>query len=458
MTAAVRTRFAPSPTGDLHVGGARTALFNKLFAMHHKGEFILRIEDTDAKRSEKAFEDSILADMRWLGLQWDFGPMRQSERLSSYKELSDKLLANGLAYRCYCTKERLEELKIAQIKANIPPGYDGRCRKPGEAKIDRSAAPVIRFKVPKKTIAFADGVHGEVSFDARLISDFIIMGSDGIPAYNFAASADDADMRITHVIRGDDHLANTPRQIMLFEAFGFTPPSFFHVPLVLGKDRTPLSKRDRHGSMRTLKEDGYLPEAIINSIARLGWTPPIDKTGAHLLNMKDLAAAFDGTHLSKSASIFETERIKAYNKEAIAASPNERLLTLAGIEAPNADELIGAIKASAETVADMARLISPFISDATPDEEALAILNEPYAKSVILAFSSELKHAPLEIDKEAYDAVIAKVKAATNEKGKRLFMPIRLALTGQGEGIELINILRLLGNTKALERLTKYAD
>ncbi|MFZ3071984.1 MAG: glutamate--tRNA ligase, partial [Thermodesulfobacteriota bacterium] len=277
----VRTRFAPSPTGLLHVGGARTALFNRLFAKNEGGVFILRIEDTDTSRSSKKYEEALMQDLSWLGLEWDegpdkggpFGPYRQSERLDIHLDYSRKLLNEGKAYLCYCSKERLEELKASRLKKGLPPRYDKRCRNGRPEGVPAGAGAAIRFKASGDKIEFEDMVHGRLSFEGAGMGDFIIIGSDNVAAYNFAAAIDDSLMRITHVIRGDDHLSNTPRQIMILNALGFAPPSYGHIPLVLSKDKTPLSKRDAKTSIAALRESGYLKEAVLNSAARLGWSP-----------------------------------------------------------------------------------------------------------------------------------------------------------------------------------------
>ncbi|MFQ5735480.1 MAG: glutamate--tRNA ligase [Thermodesulfobacteriota bacterium] len=261
----VRTRFAPSPTGHLHIGNVRTALFNWLFARHFNGEFVLRMEDTDTARSDAAFEDSIIEDLSWLGLEWDegpggprggwggwgagsngpHGPYRQSERLAIYDRHAAALLDKGLAYRCYCSKERLEALKAEQMKKGSPPRYDNRCRSLSPSEIPAGAAPLIRFMVRGRSVRFKDGVHGRMAFDTSAMGDFVIIGSDGVASYNFAVVVDDSEMGITHVLRGDDHLSNTPRQILLFEALGRTVPHYHHLPLVLSPSRSPLGKRDR---------------------------------------------------------------------------------------------------------------------------------------------------------------------------------------------------------------------
>lgn len=461
MSAPVRTRFAPSPTGYLHLGNVRTALFNWLHARHCNGSFILRIEDTDMARSNPAYEAAVMEDLRWLGLGWDegpdapgqAGPYRQSERLRFYTSYAEWLVRHEAAYLCWCTKDRLSELKAAQIRAGVAPRYDGRCRDAGPAGAGgpTGATPVIRFKTPQRAVRFIDEVHGALSFDAGAYGDFVIIGSDGIASYNFAVVVDDALMGITHVIRGDDHLSNTARQIMLFQTLGFAVPAFAHIPLVLGSDRTPLSKRDSSASIRMLREAGYLPEAIINSIARLGWTPVGNEK---LMSLVDMASAFDLKRLSKSASIFDMDRLRVFNKTVIEDTDGVTLARLAGASEHDA-AAIDAVKSNAETVADLKGLIAPFAGELTLTDDAVECLALPQSKAVIKAFLDEAVKFDA-LDETVYDTIIKAVKAATGEKGRQLFLPIRCGLTGRVEGIEMVNILKILGRQKALERLGRF--
>lgn len=451
----VRTRFAPSPTGLLHVGSIRTALFNWLFARKNAaegGEFVLRIEDTDAARSTKAFEDAILYDLEWAGLDWDLGPVRQSERLGVYMEAAEKLVEGGLAYRCYCSRERLEELKKTQIAKGLPPRYDNRCR---NVKDDGSSPSVIRFLVPDGKCAFVDLVHGEMSFDASAFGDFIIIGSDEVAGYNFAATIDDADMRITHVIRGDDHLSNTPRQLVLFNAIGFTPPQFAHIPLVLGPDKSPLSKRTTGASVEDLRKDGFLPLAVLNSCARLGWSP---KGGDKLLELSELIKDFEFKKLSKSPSVFDVNRLRGFNKEAVGKTQADelaRLLDIGGADAELLNRAIEAAKANAHTISELKALVLPIIEEPVMGIEAASMLKEPDSKAVLKTAAEAIEGFDA-IDEAAYKAVIEAVKKATKAHGKNLFHPLRAALTGSFEGMELVKVLALLGKKRMLERLKKF--
>lgn len=463
MREAVRTRFAPSPTGLLHVGSVRTALFNWLFARANRGKLVLRIEDTDVERSSAEFEKAAVEDLEWLGLGWDegpdhgdSGPYRQSERLDIYRQYAGVLVQRGLAYRCYCTRERLEELKRSQTSKGLPPRYDNRCRSIEGPGAPGGPAPVIRFKVPERAVRFTDAVHGPLAFDSRVIGDFVIIGSDAIASYNFAVVVDDALMSITRVIRGDDHISNTPRQILLFEALGFAPPSYAHIPLVLSTDRTPLGKRDESASIRSLREEGFLPEAVLNAVARLGWQP---REG--LLSLDEMAGYFSLKRLSRSPSVFDMETLRHFNRLSIEGADPARLIEISGIGRGGIDrerlgEIVGLLRQNAVTLNDLKRLLNPFTGEGmVVDEEARAVLLEPYAKAVVRAARAAVERLPA-IDEAGYATVVKGVKEATGEKGRRLFMPIRCALTGQTEGIELVNVFKMLGRERAIERLKGY--
>ena len=459
----IRVRFAPSPTGYLHIGNARTALFNRLFAARYNGSFVLRIEDTDRERSTKAFEDSILKDLKWLGIDWEegpdkggaFGPYRQSERADIYSEYADKLIDRGMAYPCYCTHDRLEELKKRQIKAGWPPKYDGRCRTLPRGERPEDVKPVIRFCAPEKTVAFEDNVHKRLSFDSAQFGDFIIAGSDGIATYNFAVVIDDALMSITHVIRGEDHLSNTPRQILIFEALGFPAPQYSHIPLILGPDRAPLSKRHRTASVRDLKEAGFLPEAILNHLCHLGFSP-----AKEFLSIDEAIKLFSLERLSKSPAIFDIEKLKTFNRTYIEKADTERL---ANIVKPYLKEdvshewlqkAIEAIKGEAITLMDIPDMLLPLLKGPVFDSDAKEVMERPYAKDVLKALIQEVEKQG-ELNTETYHKVMARLKEATGQTGKQLFMSIRAALTGKLKGIELEKIFVLLGKNEILERIRK---
>src|SRR5512144_1080075 len=320
----MRVRFAPSPTGHLHVGNARTALFNWLLARGHGGTFILRIEDTDVERSTRESEHGIVDDLRWMGLEWDEGPdvegargpYRQSERLHLYASYAKELVHTGQAYYCFCSATRREAERQAALAAGRPPRYSGRCRSiPREealARVESGAPAVIRFKVPDQgEVTFRDIVRGEVRFNVEVIGDPVLVRSDGRPAYNFAVVVDDALMEITHVIRGEDHISNTPRQLLLYKALGFKPPQFAHLALVMGPDHTPLSKRHGATSVAEFREKGYLPEALVNYLALIGWSPGENE---ELLPIAELAKRFSLEEVGHSAGIFDEEKLAWVNR------------------------------------------------------------------------------------------------------------------------------------------------
>ena len=331
----MRVRFAPSPTGQLHVGNARTALFNWLLAHGKDGTFILRIEDTDAVRSTRESEASILEDLRWLGLDWDegpdvggaHGPYRQSERLHLYASYANELIAGGHAYHCFCSAAKLEADRQADLASGRPPRYAGTCRRltreQAQARIEAGERPVVRFRVPENVeVSFQDLVRGEVTFSSEVIGDWVLVRSDGRPQYNFAVVVDDALMAITHVIRGEDHISNTPRQVLLYQALGFTPTEFAHLSLVMGPDHTPLSKRHGATSVAEFRERGYLPEALVNYLALIGWSPGGDE---ELLPIEELARRFALEDVGHSAGVFDQEKLAWMNRHYMKAAAPARL-------------------------------------------------------------------------------------------------------------------------------------
>ena len=345
--AMMRLRFAPSPTGHLHVGNARTALFNWLLARGAGGAFLLRIEDTDAERSTAASEASILEDLRWLGLSWDegpdiggpFAPYRQSERTASYRAHAQQLLEQGLAYRCFCSVEQLESERRAALASGQTTRYSGRCRtvsrEQAEARLAAGERAAIRFRVPEsREVVFEDAVRGVVRFNTDAIGDPVIVRSDGMPAYNFAVVIDDASMGVTHVIRGEDHISNTPRQLLLYEAFGFAPPTFAHLALVMGPDHSPLSKRHGATSVAEFRAKGYLPEALVNYLALVGWSPRGAAAGdpqggaTELMPIDELARRFSLDAVGLSAGVFDEEKLAWVNRHYLKEAGAERLAAL----------------------------------------------------------------------------------------------------------------------------------
>ena len=459
----MRVRFAPSPTGQLHVGNARTALFNWLLAHGKDGTFILRIEDTDAERSTRESEAGILEDLRWLGLDWDegpdvggvHGPYRQSERLHLYASYANELLTGGHAYYCFCSPAKLEDDRKGDLAAGRPPKYHGTCRSlTAEAvrvRMDAGERPVIRFKIPEGVdVAFQDLVRGEVTFSSDVIGDPVLVRSDGRPAYNFAVVVDDALMAITHVVRGEDHISNTPRQVLLYQALGFTPPEFAHLSLVMGPDHTPLSKRHGATSVAEFRERGYLPEALLNYLALIGWSPGGDK---ELLPIQELARRFALEDVGHSAGVFDQEKLSWMNRHYMKEAAPARLAAEAaryflgrGYLRRRTDEAmeylvsvlpmaVGSVDCL-EEIPDRLKFLFEFEPVAALGRgEVASVLHETGARQVIAALPDAIDR-PL-VDRESFRAMANRVKERTGMKGKALFHPIRVALTGEGAGPEL---------------------
>jgi glutamyl-tRNA synthetase/nondiscriminating glutamyl-tRNA synthetase len=474
----VRVRFAPSPTGHLHVGNARTALFNWLLARGSGGTFVLRIEDTDIQRSTQESEAAIEDDLRWLGLDWDegpeiggpCGPYRQSERLHLYQSYAQELLSTGAAYYCFCAADQLERDRQAAVAEGRPAIYSGRCRSlsadQAQARIAAGEQPAIRFRVPQgnddqSDVVFHDIVRGEVRFSRDVIGDPIIVRADGHPAYNFAVVVDDALMEITHVIRGEDHISNTPRQVLLYEAMGFTPPKFAHLALVLGPDHSPLSKRHGATSVAEFKAKGYLPEALVNYLALLGWSPRPGSPGgrtvddaAELLPVDELARRFSLDRVGHSAGVFDEEKLAWANRHYLKMADPARIAALsveyfrqAGIPmAPGARglEFLAGAMAMATASVDRLNQIPPrlellFHYDAVRALADAGVRDEMTAdgaRSVTSALAEELASAP-RLNRDTFRAIANQIKGRTGQKGRALFHPIRVALTGRAEGPEL---------------------
>ena len=453
----MRVRFAPSPTGHLHVGNARTALFNWLLAKGQQGTFILRIEDTDLERSTKASEQAILEDLRWMGLQWDegvevggdFGPYRQTERMHTYADHTNRLLAEGKGYYCFCSAETLDAHRKSQLASGLPPKYAGTCRNipADEAKRrkDGGEAAVVRLRVPEgRNVTFNDVVRGEVTFHTDVIGDPVLIRSDGIPAYNFAVVIDDALMQVTHVIRGEDHISNTPRQILLYEAFGYQPPAFAHLSLVMGPDHAPLSKRHGATSVKEFREKGYLPEALVNYLALIGWSPGQNE---ELLPADELARRFRLENVAHSAGVFDEDKLAWANRHYLKMCDAARLLTLAEPFLRQSGQIAGALSpdgtAWLETVLPgMAQSIDrlPQLADrlgAIFRQPGAPLENEPGLAEVAAALAAELANGTRMVDKDTFRSVAGRVKDKTGLKGKALFHPIRVILTGAAEGPEL---------------------
>jgi len=473
----VRVRFAPSPTGWLHVGGARTAYFNWLFARKHHGTFVLRIEDTDADRSSGESERGVLDDLHWLGLEWDegpdvggpHGPYRQSERLAIYREHADLLLAKGAAYRCFCSDAELEVRRAAALAAGRPPQYDGRCRRiPRAESFARSSTPhSIRFEVPKRDWTLADAVRGEVTFPAGMVGDFVLLRSSGLPTYNFACAVDDHLMAISHVLRAEEHLANTPRQLMLYEAFGWRPPEFAHVALILNADRTKMSKREGEAAVAVgdWRRAGYVPEALLAYLGLLGFHPGDDR---EVLSHDEMIDAFSLERLGRSGSVFDPAKLAWMNAHWLHHASGSTIrgwiehsgaehLPPAAAAWPRAtlERVLEALRGNLATLAELPGELRPFLDEPPALEpDARDALGGPRAAAVCAAAAAALG-ALAEWRADAVKSAIQSVAPALGVKGRELYQPVRAALTGRTHGPELPLIAELLGRERSLARLER---
>ena len=438
------------------MGNARTALFNWLLARGQQGTFILRIEDTDLERSTRESEQAILEDLRWMGLQWDegveagglYGPYRQTERMQSYVDHAGRLLAEGHAYYCFCSAETLDAHRKAQLAAGLPPKYAGTCRNipAGDAARRKSSGEpaVVRLRVPEgRNVTFNDVVRGDVTFHTDVIGDPVLVRSDGVPAYNFAVVVDDALMKVTHVIRGEDHISNTPRQILLYEAFGYAPPVFAHLSLVMGPDHAPLSKRHGATSVDEFRRKGYLPEALVNYLALIGWSPGNNE---ELLPAGELARRFRLENVAHSAGVFDEDKLAWVNRHYLKLCAPDRLATLAEPYLRERGFLTGEL--SADSKAWLEWILPNVAGSVDRLEQMPARLETVFRWGVLLEpddderqmapiLAEVLQDAPRMVDREAFRAAASRVKDRTGLKGKALFHPIRSLLTGSHEGPEL---------------------
>ena len=414
MTTNVRVRFAPSPTGLLHIGNARTALFNYIFAKRHQGTLILRIEDTDLERSTDTSIDQILEDLQWLRIRWDEGPdqngpdgpYRQSHRLSLYRDYAEQLLREGKAYHCFCSNERLEDLRKEQISKGTMPRYDGRCRSLSKEEISKMEStglrPVLRFRVGKGSIVFEDIIHGKMKFESEGIGDFIIVRSDGMAAYNFACVIDDHLMHITHVIRGEDHLSNTPRQILIYQALGWQPPVFAHHPLILGPDRSPLSKRHGATAVSQYREEGFLPEALLNYLVLLGWTSPSKE---EVLPLERIVEEFSIHSVSRNAPIHSRKKLEWLNSLYIRKIEEDQLSELllpylekAGfhhVDHNDLNKISGALKENLVVLSQVEDYLGIFFDEKFfYDDGAKTILSDPKNRETLRSCLDLLQGLP----------------------------------------------------------------
>ncbi|SNR90581.1 glutamate--tRNA ligase [Desulfurobacterium atlanticum] len=471
----VRVRFAPSPTGYMHVGNARTALFNYLFARHHNGTFILRIEDTDVERHSEDAVNVIYDALKWMGLDWDegplkggdFGPYRQSKRMDIYQKYIEILKEKGLVYECFCTKEELDKMRQEQLKRGLPPKYSGKCRHLTDEEREKlkkeGRKPVLRFKVPQdRTVIWKDLVKGAISIGAdQLGGDFVIVRSNGMPVYNFVVVIDDALMEITHVIRGEDHISNTPKQILLYEAFGFKVPEFAHLPMILGEDRSKLSKRHGSTSVAEFKEKGYLPEAFTNFIALLGWYP---KDGKEILSRDELIERFDIKDVNSSPAIFNFEKLNWMNREYIKAYDISKLTELiipylekAGFDIEKFDrkwleKVVEVTRDYLTVLSDAPTYMETFLKDEFEIEKDAAEFMDEDRLNVVEKFLEKVESLD-EIDGDIFKKIVKETGKELKVKGKNLFMPIRVGLTGKMKGVELDILVSLLGKDRVIKRL-----
>jgi len=468
----VRVRFAPSPTGYLHVGNARTAILNWLFARHCQGKMILRIEDTDVERSSLEYENALYEDLKWMGLDWDegpkiggnFGPYRQSERVEIYQNYAKKLVEQRYAFYCYCTAEEIKEKGQAALERGEDPHYDGHCYNLTDSQVQQYKSegrkPVIRFRVKEKEISFSDLIRGDVSFEGSSLSDFVILRSDGIATYNFAVVLDDALMKISHVIRGEDHLSNTPKQVLLFKALNFTLPVFVHIPMILGGDRSKLSKRHGDNQLRDYRHKGYLPEALVNFLSLLSWSSP---SGDELLSSERLIKEFDFSRVSKSAAIFNLEKLNWMNGWYLRNSDINRVVELSlpylkkeGYDLSNHEYVIKCIQAVIERVEYLEQLPEWcrifFQEKIIYDNEEL--IKDENSQKLFSAFLSEIQNLS-EWNRDIFLKVMKSVQKNTGIKGKHLWMPIRTVLTGREHGPELPVVVELLGLEKCKNFINK---
>lgn len=475
----MRVRFAPSPTGPFHIGGARSALFNWLLARKTGGQFVLRIEDTDLERSSRESEENIKNALRWLGIDWDegidvggdHGPYRQTERLAIYAEYTKKLLDSGKAYRCYCTDEELEAERQELMAQGQTPRYRGKCRHLSPAEEERLAAEgrkfTVRFRVPEnQSITFSDAVRGTVSFDSNGIGDFVIVKSDGLPVYNYAVVLDDALMAISHVIRAEEHLSNTPRQILIYEALGLPLPVFGHISLILGKDRSKMSKRHGATSVDQYRALGYLPEAVVNFLALLGWAPPGEQ---EIFSSEELIQLFSLEHVAKNPAVFDLDKLNWINSHYLKKLDIATLTDMALPHLQNAGLVSGEI--TAERLAWLRQVVEAvreyvsfaaqipehaavfFNDDIAPEnEETAAILKDPDIPAVMDAFLGRLA-ALDQISGEQVQTILKGIGKELKLGGKKVFMPVRVALTGKMHGPELVTLIPLLGIKRTVYRI-----
>lgn len=459
----IRTRFAPSPTGYLHIGGARTALFNFLFARNRGGKFILRIEDTDVERSTEESVNAILDGMKWLGLSWDEGPFFQSQRMDRYRYYAEKLLSEGKAYYCYCQPEELQERREKALKEGKKPTYDRRCR--DRKDIPQGIKPVIRFKAPFEGQTIVnDLIKGTVVFNNQELDDLIIMRSDGYPTYNFAVVIDDVDMNITHIIRGDDHLNNTPRQIQIYNALGFPLPEFAHVPMILGSDKTRLSKRHGATSVMAYKEMGYINRALVNYLVRLGWS----YGDQEIFSLEEMIEKFNIENIGKSAAVFNPEKLIWLNGHYIKSMDLDELCELSweffrnkGIQKPDREvfkRIVNSLKERSKTLVELADMGMIYFHDEFDyDREAIKKFFSDIKTDIILSMVEEFKQKGLP-DEKGFEMIVRELAERFNVKVVVVAQQIRIALCGKTISPSLYDIISIIGLDRTLKRFERLIN
>jgi nondiscriminating glutamyl-tRNA synthetase len=474
MSDRVRTRFAPSPTGDLHVGGARTALFCWLYSRHHDGDFLLRIEDTDFDRSADKHTEQIISAMKWLGMEWDEGPevggphepYFQSERIDRYEEVLEELKKDGKVYKCYCTKEELDKERERQRARKEPPRYSGRCRNLSEEEKrefeEEGRDHTWRYRIPEEPVVVHDIAQGDVSFPADQVGDFIIVKSNGTPSYNFAVVVDDHDMEISHVVRGDDHLSNTPRQLYLYDALDWEPPKWCHLPMILGDDGSRLSKRHGATDVEQYRRDGFLPEALLNGLALLGWSPP---DGVEVKTVEELIDAFDLDRVNTSASRFDFDKVRYLNGKHLRSLDGSEIVDRLEPFMPDemepgdtdkTEQIVEALRDQLTLLTDFAELYEQYFREPIdPADDAIEWLEEhEEAPDVISMFREEVEQAD-SFDLDGVKSSIGNTGDRVEPSGRELYLPMRIAITGQLEGPEFHEIMPLIGKERCLDRIER---
>lgn len=470
----IKVRFAPSPTGPLHIGGARSALFNYLFAVKNNGEMLLRIEDTDLERSRREYEEEIVESLHWLGISWtegieaggEHGPYRQTERVDIYKEYARSLIDSGQAYYCFCTEEELEQERQKLLARGETPRYLGKCRRLNpeqqQERIKQGIKPTIRFQVPARKIYIVDDiVRGRVNFESEGIGDFIIIKSDGLPTYNFAVAIDDVLMGVTHVIRAEEHLSNTPRQLMIYDALNFKLPAFAHISLILGSDRQKMSKRHGATSLIQYREKGYLPSAMFNFLSLMGWAPEGEE---QLLTAEEIAHSFSLERVSKSPAVFDMDKLNWINQQYIKKLALDELMLRVRpfldkseyailVEQMGEEKyklMIQAVRDHLICLSDISQEVALIFKPIKYEPESLEILRGEGITTVLQAFMDDYPEddSPEEIKKQ-----LKAVMKKTNSKARNVFMPLRCALSGQVHGPDLPTLISIWGKDEVQKRI-----